>query len=296
MESLAVSRNKSAARETVFDRLYKSHTVSSKLKSRDHETTPMPSILASKTGRHQAANKNVSKQSLHSSARAVTPSPPRFKKSARIRPWEQHVRTSLRCSKKYHSEMFEDLSPRDLKLVIPLAEYEASRMTREQVAGRIIQALFTQDFPHATGGGPLSTSKRWEIAPTTVKAVDETLFAVEKNATWDWEANYSVSQATATIRFVPERDEILVEDYSFFRCWLKHNGKECKRMYYGYQKKSNGGDDLVLPPKVQMMPALPALRAKRVPETPPALAPLSAPAQEPVEELDEDALLDDILG
>jgi hypothetical protein len=140
-----------------------------------------------------------------------------------------HLRTTLLYHKKYDPEQaFSDISSTlaSLKLIQSFAEYEANRTTKEVVAGAVINALFHRDFP---------PSDRWEINPCTVEELGPDLFAVEMHATWDWEDNYSVTQAKATIRF--GKDEIKVEEYSFFRCWLKFGGKSCKKMYYGFQKK-----------------------------------------------------------
>jgi hypothetical protein len=139
------------------------------------------------------------------------------------------LRTTLLYHKKYDPETaFSDISDGlpSLNLVQTFAEYEANRLTKEVVAGNVIDALFHRDFPPCD---------RWEINPCTVEELGPDLFAVEKHATWDWEDNYSVTQAKATIRF--GKDEIKVEEYSFFRCWLKFGGKSCKKMYYGFQKK-----------------------------------------------------------
>jgi hypothetical protein len=139
------------------------------------------------------------------------------------------LRTTLLYHKKYDSEeAFSDISSRlaSLKLVQTFADFEANRMTERAVAGNVIDALFHRDFPPCD---------RWEITPCTVEELGADLFAVEKHATWDWDDNYSVTQAKATIRF--GKDEIKVEEYSFFRCWLKFGGKSCKKMYYGFQNK-----------------------------------------------------------
>jgi hypothetical protein len=139
------------------------------------------------------------------------------------------LRTTLLYHKKYDStEAFSDISSglASLNLVQTFAEYEANRMTKRAVSGKVIDALFHRDFPPCD---------RWEINSCTVEELDPYLFTVEKHATWDWEDNYSVTQAKATIRF--GKDEIKVEEYSFFRCWLKFGGKSCKKMYYGFQKK-----------------------------------------------------------
>lgn len=139
------------------------------------------------------------------------------------------LRTTLLYHKKYDPETeLSDITSglASLKLVQTFAEYEASRMTKLAVAGKVIDALFHRDFPPCD---------RWEINSCTVEELSPDLFAVEKHATWDWEDNYSVTQAKATIRF--GNDEIKVEEYSFFRCWLKFGGKSCKKMYYGFQKK-----------------------------------------------------------
>jgi hypothetical protein len=139
------------------------------------------------------------------------------------------LRTTLLYHKKYDpEESFSDISSglASLNLVQPFVEYEANRVTKQVVAGNVIDALFHRDFPPCD---------RWEINPCTVEELGPDLFAVEKNATWDWEDNYSVTQSKARIRF--GKDEIKVEEYSFFRCWLKFGGKSCKKMYYGFQKK-----------------------------------------------------------
>jgi hypothetical protein len=140
-----------------------------------------------------------------------------------------NLRTTLLYNKKYDPEAtFLDISSAlaSLNLIQTIVDYEANRLTERQVAGNIINALFTRDFPPC---------KRWEINPFTAEELDVGVFAVEKHATWDWQENYSVTQAKAVIRF--GEDEIRVEEYSFFRCWLKFGGKSCKKMFYGFQKK-----------------------------------------------------------
>lgn len=268
MESDAVVRRNNmlaSTGESVFDRLYKTHTISSKLKRRGVSTIKNKTLGKYENVRQANYNKPLHSTlgqkfdatigSIHFSrtlkyesrqhsvvpkATAPTLAPP-LPEDNDASAWNIAIHTSLRLCKKYDdSYTFTDLSPSNLKLVPWLAKYEAEELTKQQVAASIINAIFTRDFPHDTGGGGGvgGSMRRWEVAASTARELDDCLYAVEKHATWDW-GDYSVSQATATIRF--EGDTISVEEYSFFRCWLKSNGgTELKRMYYGYKKDSKG--------------------------------------------------------
>jgi hypothetical protein len=184
-------------------------------------------------GRPSIVSPDVKKSSAKSrrQSRAVAPalaSSPTALKDDSL-PLNVTLRTTLLYQKKYDTTAaFSDISSglASLNLVQTFVEYEANQITNRAVAANVISALFHRDFPPCD---------RWEINPSTVEELGPDLFAVEKNATWEWGDNYSVTQAKATIRF--GKDEIKVEEYSFFRCWLKIGGKSSKKMYYGFQKK-----------------------------------------------------------
>mmetsp|Transcript_8427 Transcript_8427/g.12920 ORF Transcript_8427/g.12920 Transcript_8427/m.12920 type:complete len:245 (-) Transcript_8427:149-883(-) len=115
----------------------------------------------------------------------------------------------LRSSSKYSPKSgFSDLSPSSLNLTQVLRNYLYGSATQQQVAHAIIEALWKRDF---------MPGKRWDIDGATVRQLEgKGVYAVEKEATWDWKDIYAVSSSKGTIRFLDDLKEIRIENYSHY--------------------------------------------------------------------------------
>lgn len=200
---------------TVFDRLYKSHTVSSRAK-------------------RQAGGKPVGDSvpnTLPRTTPPTTPAPSRMPKQEVVHNDESETQqlghTPTIILQKRHQSYQQTLTPQSLGL-----SGHAVPGNRRQWARDILEAFFWRDFGN--------TGKHWDVDATTVEeiAVASThdddaakltaAFRVEKTATWDWKDIYSVATAKAVIQFMdgnnddtnktqgPTTAVIRVQDYSYY--------------------------------------------------------------------------------
>eukprot|EP00551_Chaetoceros_affinis_P003775 CAMPEP_0203661590 /NCGR_PEP_ID=MMETSP0088-20131115/59689_1 /ASSEMBLY_ACC=CAM_ASM_001087 /TAXON_ID=426623 /ORGANISM="Chaetoceros affinis, Strain CCMP159" /LENGTH=660 /DNA_ID=CAMNT_0050524269 /DNA_START=13 /DNA_END=1995 /DNA_ORIENTATION=+ len=128
------------------------------------------------------------------------------------------LRYKLLISDKYHPEYgLEELYPEDLYLVDSLTAFEEGAISNQELAVLIIEALFERDFEHG---------EHWEIDNGTARDLEEDeggggdlegcAFVVKRQARLDWNDLYSVAAAKGTIIISSEKDEIKVENYSYF--------------------------------------------------------------------------------
>lgn len=128
------------------------------------------------------------------------------------------LRYKLLISDKYHPEYgLEELYPEDLYLVDSLAAFEEGAISNQELAVLIIEALFERDFENG---------EHWDIDNGTARDLEEDeggggdlqgcAFVVKRQARLDWNDLYSVAAAKGTIIISTEKDEIKVENYSYF--------------------------------------------------------------------------------
>jgi hypothetical protein len=121
-------------------------------------------------------------------------------------------------SEKYHPEFgLEEVHPDDLYLKETLQCFEDGDISNEEIAVLIIEALFEKDFENGD---------HWEIDAGTAREMEEDeggggdledrAFVVKRQARLDWNDLYSVAAAKGTIIIDPEKNEIRVENYSYF--------------------------------------------------------------------------------
>lgn len=121
-------------------------------------------------------------------------------------------------SEKYHPEYgLEEVHPDDLYLKETLQCFEDGDISNEEIAVLIIEALFEKDFENGD---------HWEIDAGTAREMEEDeggggdledrAFVVKRQARLDWNDLYSVAAAKGTIIIDPEKNEIRVENYSYF--------------------------------------------------------------------------------
>jgi hypothetical protein len=135
-----------------------------------------------------------------------------------------HGAQELQCkykifkTEKYHPEYGEqEVNPDDLYLKETLECFERGEISNEEIAVLIIEALFELDFSHG---------EHWEIDDGTARELEEDeggggdlkgrAFAVKRQARLDWNDLYSVAASKGTVVVVPEKNEIRVENYSYF--------------------------------------------------------------------------------
>jgi hypothetical protein len=121
-------------------------------------------------------------------------------------------------TEKYHPEYgVQEVIPDDLYLKETLECFERGEISNEEIAVLIIEALFERDFSHG---------EHWEIDDGTARELEEDeggggdlkgrAFAVKRQARLDWNDLYSVAASKGTVVVVPDKNEIRVENYSFF--------------------------------------------------------------------------------
>jgi len=124
----------------------------------------------------------------------------------------------IKKSEKYHPEYgLEDVHPDDLYLKETLQCFEDGDITNEEISVLIIEALFEKDFENGD---------HWELDAGTARELEEDeggggdldgcAFVVKRQARLDWNDLYSVAAAKGTIIIDLEKNEIRVENYSYF--------------------------------------------------------------------------------
>jgi hypothetical protein len=128
------------------------------------------------------------------------------------------IRCKLLISDKYHPEYgLEELDPEELNVVDSLHSFEEGTKSKHDLCVDLIEALFWRDFENG---------EHWDIDPGTARELEEDeggggeldgrAFVVKKQARLDWNDLYSVAAAKGTIVAWPEKDEIRVENYSYY--------------------------------------------------------------------------------
>ena len=128
------------------------------------------------------------------------------------------LKYKLLISDKYHPEYgLEDLYPDDLYLVDSLLAFEEGAISNQELAVLIIEALFERDFENGD---------HWEIDAGTARDLEPDeggggdlagcAFKVKRQARLDWNDLYSVAAAKGTIIISKEKEEIRVENFSYF--------------------------------------------------------------------------------
>ena len=118
----------------------------------------------------------------------------------------------LLCSDKYNPERgYTELSPISLSLGQDLCSYMTKEIGPQQMAQKIIQALFQRDFG-------VKKDTRWDVDPAHAvpKDDDNIVFEAEQQATWDWKDIYSVASSKGKIRFLDNDNIIRIEGYSYY--------------------------------------------------------------------------------
>ena len=121
-------------------------------------------------------------------------------------------------SDKYHPEYgLEELYPEDLFLVDSLLAFEEGAISNKELAVLIIESLFERDFENG---------EHWEVDNGTARDLEADeggggdlegcAFVVKRQARLDWNDLYSVAAAKGTIIISAEKEEIKVENYSYF--------------------------------------------------------------------------------
>merc|ERR1712045_656329 len=128
------------------------------------------------------------------------------------------LRYKLLVSDKYHPEYgLEEIYPEDLELVDSLLAFEENAISNHEIAVLIIEALFERDFENGD---------HWEIDAGTARYFEDDqggggelagcAFVVKRQARLDWNDLYSVAAAKGTIIISKEKEEIKVENFSYF--------------------------------------------------------------------------------
>ena len=128
------------------------------------------------------------------------------------------LKYKLFISDKYHPEYgLEEHYPEDLYLVDSLLAFEEGAISKQELSVLVIEALFERDF---------EDGEHWEIDAGTARDLEDDeggggdlqgcAFVVKRQARLDWNDLYSVAAAKGTIIISAEKDEIKVENYSYF--------------------------------------------------------------------------------
>mmetsp|Transcript_15988 Transcript_15988/g.30153 ORF Transcript_15988/g.30153 Transcript_15988/m.30153 type:complete len:1048 (-) Transcript_15988:140-3283(-) len=131
---------------------------------------------------------------------------------------ESSCKYKILKTEKYHPEYgVQEIFPDDLYLKETLECFERGEISNEEIAVLIIEALFERDFSHG---------EHWEIDDGIARELDEDeggggdlegrAFAVKRQARLDWNDLYSVAASKGNIVIVPDKNEIRVENYSYF--------------------------------------------------------------------------------
>ncbi len=222
--------------ESVYDRLYRQATAasaskavsprhSSSVSGRRAHATLSPRVAtatpkASLTSPRKRSTKSSDSKAVHSSsalalgdqqdtANLSTPaSAPEIESKEYSGPWK------LTYTSKYdkkNPKAVLPLNPHTLKISSQFASYEHGQMNEQRLAHDLIEALFYRDF---------MDGKRWDIDPAyaTLESSGDgvIIYKAEKEATWDWKDIYAVASAKGMICFYADRQEIRVENYSYY--------------------------------------------------------------------------------
>merc|ERR1712157_224293 len=125
-------------------------------------------------------------------------------------------------SEKYKPENgFQELDAVALDLVHSLITFESNGSSTEMyetISLSVIEALFRRDFKE--------DGDQWDVDPATSRELEEDeggggdlegrAFVVKQQARYDSDKSYSVAAAKGTVTIWPEKDEIRIENYSYF--------------------------------------------------------------------------------
>lgn len=235
---------------TVFDRLYQSHTASSRAKRQANAERVSSSSSSSAKAkattypRSPAASAGTTATSTTSSS----PSSPALSTTSTVGAGQAtasggaatgsatddenaedgdgddrdpHAATTdrgvrLELREKGKSSDFHEMDPKSLSgIQRVLRDYASGGTSEKQVAVALTEALWVRDF---------SPGKHWDIDGTSVREIkpgemDDTpdgssCWTIEKSATWDWKDIYSVARVEGRVRFLPF--VVRVEDYLYY--------------------------------------------------------------------------------
>jgi hypothetical protein len=93
-----------------------------------------------------------------------------------------------------------------------LSEYHSGEITALDVADAIICALFHRDHQNLGDHWDYDGSRCDETFEDEISST----FNCKCSATWDWKDIYSVASSKAHIRILKSKNEIYIEDYSYY--------------------------------------------------------------------------------
>ena len=227
------SRLPSAKTSSVFDRLYKSHTVASKaylsskrqtvqvkrnprkitgtddcahIFTRLHITGTLSQTSKRRYGSKHPQTPKRKPRSRSSMSPAKTPSP-RFGDAYMFSPRMKPL-TKLTFKSRYHPGVgLETIQPLKLgfNFFQSFCAYEHGDIDEEQIAREIIIAFFKKDFPAGT---------HWVLHEPTIAQTAENLYNVSMSATFEGKRR-RVASAQGAIHFLTEKREVRVENYLY---------------------------------------------------------------------------------
>lgn len=225
------------ASSSVFDRLYKTQTASSKAwvaARRQNEKIRRTPVKKKKAGGadecsqiftrlHITGTISQTSKRLYGTKHPKTP-----ERKARTRPSLSPAKTpsarkadefvysprmkpltKLTFKSRYHPGLgLETIQPIKLgfKFFQQFCEYEHGGIDSEQIARDIIVAFFKKDFP--------AGSRHWNVNEPKVEKKSENVFDVSMNATYDWKC-HRVASARGVVRFLASGKEVRVENYLY---------------------------------------------------------------------------------
>lgn len=130
----------------------------------------------------------------------------------------EDIRLALLCSEKYDpSSGFQTLDPTSLALTEALLEFQSGQLSNDDFSVLFIEALFERDFENG---------EDWEVDPGTARELEEDeggggdldgrAFVVKQQARLDTKNNYSVAAAKGQVIVDLEKDEVRMENYSYY--------------------------------------------------------------------------------
>lgn len=130
----------------------------------------------------------------------------------------QDIRLKLLLSDKYDPDSgLVHLEPTDLALTDALLELQSGQLSNDDFAVLFIEALFERDFENGDD---------WEVDPGTARELEDDeggggdlegrAFVVKQQARLDTKNNYSVAAAKGQVIVDLEKDEVRMENYSYY--------------------------------------------------------------------------------
>ena len=211
---------------SVFDRLYKTETASSRQKrllnrkkQQETSTAPFSETLRQSNSRppkhtvrtpsrqqQQTPTANTVSAGKASATAKLVPKPSQkpVAPQAALQVPSANVNTKLDLSSRDKPEDFRPLLiPRGSSLETAVLDYELGTISAENLASSIITYLFDRDFLG-------DKTNRWDIDSATVETREANVFEAVKEATYNHKDIYSVASAKAKIHFV-NHDGVRIE-------------------------------------------------------------------------------------